>query len=360
MKKLENINVATFGDMPSPEDIQKRLPVSKIAAQTVLSGRRVLRDILEGHDHRLFIIVGPCSIHDTEGGLDYARRLAALAREMEDTLYLVMRVYFEKPRTTVGWKGFINDPYLDDSFHIEVGMQKAREFLLQINELSLPTGTEVLDPVSPQYLGDLISWSAIGARTTESQTHREISSGLSTPVGFKNGTNGDLSIAVNAILSAARPHNFLGINSTGKVAVVKTRGNPHGHLVLRGGDGKPNYDTVSINLAEEALRKAKLTSNIVVDCSHANSAKNPMLQPLVMQDLVNQIRSGNRSIVGMMIESNIAAGNQKIPNERKKLKYGQSVTDACLDWESTKQMLLDTACTLRDTLPKRLSSSKSA
>lgn len=351
---LENINVTAFDAMPTPTEVHSRLPLSETAACTVTEGRQALRNILDRKDHRLFVVLGPCSIHDPVAGLDYARRLKALSDEVNDTLLLVMRVYFEKPRTTVGWKGYINDPFMDDSFRVDVGMEKAREFLLQINELGLPTGTEALDPISPQYLGDLIAWSAIGARTTESQTHREMSSGLSTPVGFKNGTNGDLSIAINAILSASRPHSFLGINDQGRVAVVRTRGNGYGHIVLRGGDGKPNYDTVSINVTEQALAKAKLANNIVVDCSHANSSKKPELQPLVMSDLVSQIRAGNKSIVGAMIESNIEAGNQSIPADLSQLKYGCSVTDACVDWATTEKMIRDAAISLRDVLPERL------
>lgn len=351
---LENINVTAFDAMPTPTEVHARLPLSETAACTVTEGRQALRNILDRKDHRLFVVLGPCSIHDPVAGLDYARRLKALSDEVSDTLLLVMRVYFEKPRTTVGWKGYINDPFMDDSFQVDVGMEKAREFLLQINELGLPTGTEALDPISPQYLGDLIAWSAIGARTTESQTHREMSSGLSTPVGFKNGTNGDLSIAINAILSASRPHSFLGINDQGRVAVVRTRGNGYGHIVLRGGDGKPNYDTVSINVTEQALAKAKLANNIVVDCSHANSSKKPELQPLVMSDLVSQIRAGNKSIVGAMIESNIEAGNQSIPADLSQLKYGCSVTDACVDWATTEKMIRDAAISLRDVLPERL------
>jgi 3-deoxy-7-phosphoheptulonate synthase len=352
---IENINVTAFDAMPSPEAIHAKLPISDKAAQTVTESRQALRNILEHKDHRLFVVVGPCSIHDPVAGMDYARRLKALADEVSDTLLIVMRVYFEKPRTTVGWKGYINDPFMDDTFRIDMGMEKARDFLLQINELGLPTGTEALDPISPQYLGDLISWSAIGARTTESQTHREMSSGLSTPVGFKNGTNGDLSIAINAILSASRPHSFLGINSEGNVAIVRTKGNEYGHIVLRGGDGKPNYDAVSIAVTEQALDKAKLPANIVVDCSHANSAKKPELQPLVMNDIVNQVRAGNKSIVGVMIESNIEAGNQSIPADLSKLKYGCSVTDGCIDWETTEKTLREAATRLRDILPERVS-----
>ncbi|WP_300455568.1 3-deoxy-7-phosphoheptulonate synthase [Accumulibacter sp.] len=350
---IDNINVSAFDPMPSPEEINARLPLPVSAAGEVLRGRTILRNILDRNDHRLFVVVGPCSIHDPLAGLDYARRLKALADEVSDTLYLVMRVYFEKPRTTTGWKGYINDPDMDDSFHVDQGMQKARQFLLEVAALGLPAGTEALDPIAPQYLGDLISWTAIGARTSESQTHREISSGLSTPVGFKNGTNGDVGIAVNAILSASRPHSFLGINGQGRTSIVRTRGNRYGHLVLRGGDGRPNYDTVSVQMAEQALRKAGLPTNIVVDCSHANSYKKHELQPLVMADVVNQVRLGNRSLVGMMIESNILAGNQAIPEDLTQLKYGCSVTDACVDWPTTEKMILDATALLREVLPTR-------
>ncbi|MBP6070529.1 MAG: 3-deoxy-7-phosphoheptulonate synthase [Candidatus Accumulibacter sp.] len=350
---IDNINVSAFDPMPSPEEILARVPLSPSAADLVMRGREVLRHILDRSDERLFIVVGPCSIHDPVAALDYAKRLKALADEVSQTLYLVMRVYFEKPRTTTGWKGYINDPDMDDSFRVDQGMYKARAFLLQLAELGLAAGTEALDPISPQYLGDLISWTAIGARTTESQTHREISSGLSTPVGFKNGTNGDVGIAVNAILSASRPHSFLGINGQGRTSIVRTRGNRYGHLVLRGGDGRPNYDTVSVQMAEQALRKAGLPTNIVVDCSHANSYKKHEWQPLVMADVVNQVRLGNQSLVGMMIESNIVAGNQSIPEDLSQLRYGCSVTDACVDWETTETMIRDAARLLREVLPGR-------
>ncbi len=351
--EIENVNVLEFDAMPSPEEIHERVPLTPLAAQTVMSGREALRRILDREDDRLFVVVGPCSIHDPVAGLDYARRLKALADEVADTLFLVMRVYFEKPRTTTGWKGYINDPDMDDSFHVNKGMEKARAFLRDIAELGLPAGTEALDPISPQFIGDLIAWTAIGARTTESQTHREISSGLSTPVGFKNATNGDVGVAINAIVSASRPHSFLGINGQGRTAIVRTRGNRYGHVVLRGGDGRPNYDTVSIAIAEEALAKAGLPANIVVDCSHANSFKKPELQPLVMTDLVHQVRLGNRSLVGMMIESNINAGNQPIPADLGELKYGCSVTDACIDWATTEKMLKTAASLLHDVLPSR-------
>ncbi len=351
---IDNVNVTAFDTMPTPDEIQSRLPLSTKAAKTVTHGRNLLRKILDRKDHRLFVVVGPCSIHDPIAGLDYARRLKKLADDVGDTLQIIMRVYFEKPRTTVGWKGYINDPFMDDSFQVNVGMEKAREFLLAVNELGLPAGTEALDPYGPQYYGDLITWTAIGARTTESQTHREMSSGLSTPVGFKNGTNGDLSVATNAILSASNPHSFLGLNSEGRVAIVRTTGNAYGHIVLRGGDGKPNYDTVSVAVAEQAMAKAKLPANIVVDCSHANSSKKPELQPLVMADVVNQIRNGNKSLLGVMIESNLEAGNQPIPADLSQLKYGCSVTDGCVDWASTEKMIRDAAIMLRDVLPERL------
>jgi len=345
---LENINVTSFDAMPTPSELHQRLPLSEHAASVVNASREALRAILDRTDKRLFVVVGPCSIHDPVAGLDYARRLAALQKEVGETMLLVMRVYFEKPRTTTGWKGYINDPDMDDSFHVDRGMELARKFLLDVCELGLPTGTEALDPISPQYLGDLIAWTAIGARTTESQTHREMSSGLSTPVGFKNGTDGDISIAVNAILSASHPHSFLGLNDQGRVAIVRTSGNQYGHVVLRGGDGRPNYDTVSVAMAEQAMRKAKLPPNIVVDCSHANSFKRPELQPLVMTDVINQVVNGNRSIVGLMIESNLVAGNQKIPDDLSQLKYGCSVTDACVDWETTETMLREAHAQLRN------------
>jgi len=344
---LENINVTSFDRMPTPADLHARLPLSDKAAAVVAQGREALRLILERKDNRLFAVVGPCSIHDPIAGLDYARRLVALQEEVKDTILLVMRVYFEKPRTTTGWKGYINDPFMDDSFRVDQGMEKARQFLLDVCELGMPTGTEALDPISPQYLGDLIAWTAIGARTTESQTHREMSSGLSTPVGFKNGTDGDISIAINAILSASHPHSFLGLNDKGRVAIVRTSGNPHGHVVLRGGDGRPNYDTVSVAMAQQALIKAKLPANIVVDCSHANSYKKPELQPLVMTDVINQVVNGNTALVGVMIESNIVAGNQPIPSDLSQLTYGCSVTDACVDWETTEAMIREAAARLR-------------
>ncbi|WPB78787.1 3-deoxy-7-phosphoheptulonate synthase [Archangium violaceum] len=351
--RTENLNVVGIDQMPSPAEIKTRVPLTERAAETVLAGRRALMDILDRNDPRLFVIVGPCSIHDPAAGVDYARRLRQLADRVRDTFHVVMRVYFEKPRTSTGWKGFINDPRMDDSFRIEEGMERGRRFLLDVAELGLPAATEALDPIAPQYYGDLISWTAIGARTAESQTHREMASGLSTPVGFKNSTDGSLEAGVNGVLSASRPHSFLGLNERGESAIIRTRGNGYGHLVLRGGGGRPNYDTVSVSLAEQALAKAKLPGNIVVDCSHSNSWKKPELQPLVMRDVMHQIREGNRSVVGVMIESFIEAGTQPIPADLTQLRYGCSVTDACVSWETTEEMLLGAHDVLRGSLPKR-------
>jgi 3-deoxy-7-phosphoheptulonate synthase len=353
MQQTENLNVIAFDLMPSPDEVKARLPLSESAAGSVLRGRQAVEDILEGKDHRLFVIVGPCSIHDPVAGLEYARRLRDLASEVSETLYLVMRVYFEKPRTSVGWKGYINDPHMDDSFRIDEGMERARRFLLDVNEIGVQAGTEALDPIAPQYYGDLVAWTAIGARTAESQTHREMSSGLSTPVGFKNSTDGDVDAAINAVVSAGRPHSFLGINGQGRSAIIRTRGNRHGHLVLRGGGGRPNFDTVSISLAEQALAKASLKKNIVVDCSHANSWKKPDRQPLVMRDVVHQIRDGNRSVVGFMVESFLEPGNQPIPADLSQLKYGCSVTDACVGWDTTVEMLRTAHHALKSVLPGR-------
>jgi 3-deoxy-7-phosphoheptulonate synthase len=355
--EVHNVNVASQGVLITPAELKQALPLTEAARELLTDSRQVIWDILDRRDHRIFVVVGPCSIHDVAAALDYARRLKALADEVGDTLCLVMRVYFEKPRTTVGWKGLINDPYLDDSFKIEEGLHIGRRLLLDILELGLPTATEALDPISPQYLQDLITWSAIGARTTESQTHREMASGLSSPVGFKNGTDGGLTVATNALNSVAKPHRFLGINRQGQVSVFTTRGNRYGHIVLRGGSAGPNYDSVHVKLCEEALAAAGVPQNIMVDCSHANSNKQPELQPLVVEDVANQILKGNRSIVGLMIESHINPGNQPIPANLADLKYGVSVTDGCIGWETTAQCLRDLRERLREVLPGRLAQS---
>ncbi len=353
-RHLNNVNVLAQELLPTPEEVKARLPVSGRAREVVLHGRETVESILDRQDHRLLAVVGPCSVHDVDAARDYARRLRDLAEEVSDTIFVVMRVYFEKPRTSVGWKGLINDPLMDDSFHIEKGLATARELLIELAELGLPTGTEALDPITPQYIGDLITWTAIGARTAESQTHREMSSGLSTPVGFKNGTDGSLDVAINALHSASSPHSFLGIDQQGRCAVFRTRGNMYGHVVLRGGGGRPNYDSVSVSLCEQELEKAGLPTNLVVDCSHANSNKNPALQALVMADVVHQIVEGNTSLIGVMVESNIEAGNQAIPTDLSQLRYGVSVTDACVDWGTTQRMLRDARDKLRDYLPKRI------
>ncbi|WP_461482883.1 3-deoxy-7-phosphoheptulonate synthase [Porticoccus sp.] len=352
-KAVENINILSQDVLITPRDLKKELPISDAARKTITEGRLTIQNILDRKDPRLLVVVGPCSIHDVDAAKDYANRLKKLADEVSETLFIVMRVYFEKPRTTTGWKGLINDPYLNDSFKISEGLHVGRQLLLDIAEIGLPTATEALDPISPQYMQDLISWSAIGARTTESQTHREMASGLSSAVGFKNGTDGSLTVAMNALKSVASPHRFLGINSEGSVAIITTAGNPYAHVVLRGGDGKPNYDSVSVSLAEQELEKTGIPVNIMVDCSHANSNKNHELQPLVMENVTNQIIEGNKSIIGLMIESNLKPGNQKIPADLKELEYGVSITDACIGWEATEQSLKEMNEKLRDVLPNR-------
>ncbi len=351
---LHNINIDSQTVLPTPAELKRSLPISESAARTVEQGRHTIRKILQREDPRLFIVIGPCSIHDLDAAMEYANRLKKLADEVADTRYLVMRVYFEKPRTTTGWKGLINDPYMNDSFQIEDGLRIGRRLLLDISELGLPTSTEALDPISPQYLQDLICWSAIGARTTESQTHREMASGLSSAVGFKNGTDGGLKVAINALQSVAKPHRFLGINEHGQVAVTHTTGNEQAHIVLRGGSDGPNYDSVHVNLAEQALRGANVAQNIMVDCSHANSNKDAGLQPLVMENVANQIQAGNQSIVGLMVESNLEFGRQDIPADLKDLRYGVSVTDACIDWSMTEAAILAMRDTLSATISKRV------
>ena len=341
---LENLNILAQRTLPPPSQLHLDIAASAAATQNVNAARLALTEILSGRDKRLIVVVGPCSIHDPKAAMEYAHKLKALADELKEQLFVVMRVYFEKPRTTVGWKGLINDPHMDDSFQIEEGLHLARQLLIDLNELGLPCGTEALDPITPQYLGDMIAWSAIGARTTESQTHREMASGLSSPVGFKNGTDGDLDVALNAMLSAAQPHAFLGINGEGQVAITQTRGNAQGQLILRGGP-VPNYDSVAVAQAEAALIAAKLPVNIVVDCSHANSRKNHALQTLVMKDVVHQITDGNRSIKGVMLESNLFEGNQKL-GKPADLRYGVSITDACLGWDTTQACLREAAAKL--------------
>jgi 3-deoxy-7-phosphoheptulonate synthase len=353
-QQVNNLNVLAQDVLITPEALKKAVPLTEKAERSVIEGRQTIQNILDGNDPRLLVVVGPCSIHDVDAAMDYARRLRELADSVSDSLYIVMRVYFEKPRTTVGWKGLINDPHLNGSFEIEEGLHIARKLLVDLAELGLPLATEALDPISPQYIHDCISWSAVGARTTESQTHREMASGLSGPVGFKNGTDGSLDVAINALQSVASPHNFLGINHEGQVAIIRTRGNAYGHVVLRGGNGKPNYDSVSVALAEQELKKADLSANIMIDCSHANSNKDPGLQPLVLENVTNQILEGNRSIIGLMVESNIGWGNQKVPEDISQLEYGVSITDACIDWDATVEAFTHMNEKLANTLAKRI------
>ena len=350
---VENLNVESQEILITPQQLKAEVPMSALARQSVADSRQLIRNILDRKDHRMFIVVGPCSIHDIDAAMDYAKRLKKLADEVSDTLYIVMRVYFEKPRTTVGWKGLINDPYLNDTFKIQEGLHIGRKLLLDIAELGLPTSTEALDPISPQYMQDCIAWSAIGARTTESQTHRELASGLSSAVGFKNGTDGGLEVAMNALGSATKPHRFLGMNNQGQVSIIHTSGNPYAHVVLRGGSNGPNYDATHIGQCEQELEKIKAPLNIMVDCSHANSSKKPELQPLVMENIITQIQEGNQSIVALMIESHINAGNQSIPDNLDDLAYGVSVTDGCIDWETTETAIRAMRDALKDKLSQR-------
>ena len=336
----QNLNVASLDPLISPGDLEARLPLTDASRQTVVSGRRAVEAVLRGDDPRPLVVVGPCSIHDPAAALSYAQKLAELNEQVRDRLLVVMRVYFEKPRTTVGWKGLINDPDLDGSFNMSRGLELARKLLLDITALGLPAGTEFLDPVTPQYLDDLVSWAAIGARTTESQTHRQMASGLSMPVGFKNATNGSLQVALDAMQSAVSPHHFIGIDEQGRACVVHTRGNTFGHVILRGGSDGSNYDPDDIAAAAGRLADAELEPRLVVDCSHANSGKVPARQEVVWDSLVQQRVGGTTAITGMMLESNLEEGSQSIPTDLTQLRYGVSVTDACIGWEKTRELLL--------------------
>jgi len=339
--RIENLHIHSETEIIHPDQLKSEYPLSQKAIDTVLNGQQTIKNILNGSDPRRFVVVGPCSIHDVKAAREYAERLKQLADQVQDTLFLVMRVYFEKPRTNVGWQGLVNDPQLDGSYKIEEGLRLARQLLLEIAEIGLPTAGEALDLVTPQYVQDLFSWTAIGARTTESQTHRKMASGFSSTVGFKNGTNGDLDVAINAMRAAAHENNFVSINSSGNVAVVRTKGNPYTHIVLRGGSDGPNYDAKHIAQCERHLEHLDLAKNIMVDCSHANSLKDPERQLLVMDDVSQQVLDGNTSIKGLMIESNINGGNQAIPKNLDDLDYGVSVTDACIDWNSTEAAIIN-------------------
>ncbi|WP_305407540.1 3-deoxy-7-phosphoheptulonate synthase [Photobacterium leiognathi] len=336
--QLNNVHIEDESVLITPAKLKQNLPVSKQALSFVEQSRETVADIIHKRDHRLLVVCGPCSIHDVEQAKAYGQKLKQLAEELSDQLYIVMRVYFEKPRTTVGWKGLINDPHIDGSFAVEEGLHIGRQLLVDLVEEGIPLATEALDPISPQYLGDLFSWAAIGARTTESQTHREMASGLSMPVGFKNGTDGSLATAINAMQAAASGHKFMGINPEGQVALLNTQGNPDGHVILRGGK-QTNYDSVSVRECENEMVASGLSPALMVDCSHANSRKDYRRQPLVAEDVIHQIREGNKSIIGLMIESHLNEGNQSADLPRDEMKYGVSITDACISWETTEQLL---------------------
>ncbi|MBL4828357.1 MAG: 3-deoxy-7-phosphoheptulonate synthase [Aliivibrio sp.] len=355
MKKssLSNIHISNEQVLITPNQLKEKLPLSDNARRFIQTSRETISNIIHKKDHRLLVVCGPCSIHDLDAALEYAKKFKVLSEQLSDQIYMVMRVYFEKPRTTVGWKGLINDPHLDGSFDVEGGLHIARELLVQLSEMGIPLATEALDPISPQYIGDTFSWAAIGARTTESQTHREMASGLSVPVGFKNGTDGSLSTAINAMQAAASGHKFMGINSEGQVSLLNTQGNPDGHVILRGGP-QTNYDSVSVAECEQEMAKSGLDASLMVDCSHANSRKDYRKQPLVAKDVIHQIREGNRSIIGLMIESHLNEGNQSTDLPIKEMEYGVSITDACINWSVTEALLRHTHKELVPFLEDRL------
>jgi 3-deoxy-7-phosphoheptulonate synthase len=347
MIKTNNLKVSGITPIIAPADLRQVFPMSENGREFVFHSREKIKEILQRRDHRLMVVVGPCSIHDPEAAVEYAKRLAALSRKVNDQLMLVMRVYFEKPRTTVGWKGLINDPGMDGSHNISKGLGIARGLLCRLTDLEVPVANEMLDPITPEYVADLISWGAIGARTTESQTHRELASGLSFPIGFKNGTDGNLQIAIDAMISSRAPHSFLGINREGRASIIQTTGNPDVHIVLRGGSRKPNYTPEDIIHTEEILKKNGLFPTIMVDCSHGNSNKDYRKQPEVLEQIITQVVGGNQSISGLMIESNLEEGSQKVPADHTLLKYGVSITDACINWETTEKILLEAHSRLR-------------
>ncbi len=348
MIKTNNLKVSAITPIIAPADLRQVFPMTDSAREFVSRSREKVKDILNRRDRRLMIVVGPCSIHDPDAAVEYAKRLSVLSRRVSDQLVLVMRVYFEKPRTTVGWKGLINDPGMDGTHNISKGLGIARGLLCRLTDLEVPVANEMLDPITPEYLADLITWGAIGARTTESQTHRELASGLSFPIGFKNGTDGNLQIAIDAMISARAPHSFLGINREGRASIIQTTGNPDIHIVLRGGSRKPNYTPEDIAHTEDILKKNGQFSTIMVDCSHGNSNKDYRKQPEVLEHVISQVVAGNQSISGLMIESNLEEGNQKVPTDHLQLKYGVSITDACINWETTERILLEAHSRLRD------------
>lgn len=344
--QVADLHVVRNVPLPAPAFVLSEIKRGAAEAAFVAQSRETIRAILNGHDKRFLVIVGPCSIHDTRAGLEYAERFIALASELQDRIYLVMRVYFEKPRTTVGWKGLIMDPDLDGTDNIPRGLMVAREFLRQIIALNIPTATELLDPITPQYIADLISWSAIGARTSESQTHRQMASGLSMPIGFKNTISGDLKAAINAIGAATKPQTFLGVSEQGVASAISTSGNPDCHVILRGGEDGPNYDKTNVQDALVKIGEAGFPASVMIDASHANCGKNHENMPAVFEEIIRQRAAGNKGIVGAMLESNLVAGNQKFPQPLPDLTYGQSITDKCIDWETTEDLLRAAASTI--------------
>lgn len=353
-REIDNHHIIGCEELPEPDVLKREMPVEGAALETVLRGHHDVKAVLDGRDDRLIMVVGPCSIHDPEQALDYARRLKPLADELRDELIILMRVYFEKPRTTVGWEGLIYDPNLDGSHRIEQGLRSGRRLMLDINALGLPIAVEALDLISPQYLQDLVSWTAIGARTTESPTHRKLASGLSSAVGFKNNVDGDVTVAINAIRAASAVNTFISVTEEGRVAAFRTAGNPHCHVILRGGR-EPNFQAPHVAECEAALRKARIRESIMIDCSHGNSRKQHERQLEVLEDVADQIVDGNHSLVGAMLESHINAGNQPIPDDLEELAYGVSITDACLDWAATEKALRQFAEKIRPALPGRRS-----
>jgi 3-deoxy-7-phosphoheptulonate synthase len=354
IKEVDNLHIIGHEELASPAALKSEFALEGKALETVQSGHRAIKAILDHLDPRLIVVVGPCSIHSPEEALEYARRLKTLADDVSDELLIVMRVYFEKPRTAIGWEGLIYDPHLDGSHKIDHGLRIGRQLMLDIAEIGLPIGIEALDLITPQYLQDLVSWTAIGARTTESPTHRKLSSGISSAVGFKNNVDGGLSVAVNAIRSASATNSFISVTEEGKVAMFRTEGNPHCHVILRGGKS-PNYDAASVESCEKDLQKAGLVENIMIDCSHGNSNKDHNNQKLVLNEVAQQIQDGNKSIIGVMIESNLEEGNQPIPDDLDDLKYGVSVTDACIDWPTTDMLLREFAQSISASLKTRAS-----
>lgn len=342
MKPTININVRSTTQLVAPQALQKALPMTEKANQTVVDSREIIQQIINGEDHRIMAVVGPCSIHNRQAGMEYAQRLAKVAQKVRDRIYVIMRVYFEKPRTTVGWKGLINDPHLDGTFDIATGLHIGRSILLDVAELGLPAATEMLEPITPQYIADLVSLASIGARTTESPTHRQMASGLSMPVGYKNGTDGNLQVALDAMIAARTPHSFLGIDGQGQTCVVNTNGNPWGHLIVRGGRSGPNFSPESLKEASERLSAVGLSPRVIVDCSHGNSNKDFKNQGIVWRNVIDQRCVGNDAIIGLMLESNLLPGQQKLGDDPKALAHGVSITDACIGWDETEQLLLST------------------